>query len=149
MVAVAAASGVTFVDAETLDVVDELATVEPATGPTLVERGLDEPTLCAASGDSLSVIEIADDGPSVDTTLTMPGPVRDAYWNEPANLVHVVGTSPSGAPTVYVVEVHGNAVFADAELPFEPVSTGSRPAARLGPSHRGQALAFASDGRVP
>ena len=73
MVAVAAASGVTVVDAQTLDVVDELPTMEPATGLTLVERGLDEPTLYAASGDSLAVIPVADDGPSVDTTLTMPG----------------------------------------------------------------------------
>ena len=148
MVAVAAASGVTVVDAQTLDVVDELPTMEPATGLTLVERGLDEPTLYAAAGDSLAVIPVADDGPSIDKTLTMPGAIRDAFWNEPANLVHVVGTSPSGSPTVYVVEVHGNAVFADAELPFEPVTLALDLQPERPSSDRGQALAFASDGRV-
>ena len=147
LVAVATASGVTIVDARTLDVVEELPTVEPVTGLALVERGLDDPTLYAASGDTLAVIPFADDGPAVSTTVRMPGVVRTPAWNEPANLLHVAGTSPSGAPTLYVVELHSNAVFGDAELPFEPGALlldlqPERPSA-----DRGQALAIATDGR--
>ena len=53
----------------------------------------------------------------------MPGLVRDVVWNEPANLVHVIGETADGNPTIYVVEPHANAVYADAQLPFTPQVT--------------------------
>ena len=50
----------------------------------------------------------------------MPGPVTDIKWDRPTNLVHVLGSAPDGTPTIYVVEPHGNAVFADARPGFQP-----------------------------
>src|SRR5205085_278957 len=96
------------------------ATNDPATGLTIV-NGLDVPTVYVAAGGSLAWISIRDAGPALTSTLTMPGPVRDVFWDNASNIVHVLGVPPSGAgSTVYVVEPHGDAVFADAPLPFDP-----------------------------
>ncbi len=63
--------------------------------------------------------------------------------------VHVLGRTPGGAsPTIYVIEPHGNAIFADAKLPFEPTAwvTDAQP---LYPSQDRQAImAFSADGAV-
>lgn len=148
LLAVADQSGVSILDAWTLDLIEDLPTAEPVTALTLVADGLSEPTLYAAAGASLEIHALGDDGPSLPDSLTMPGPIRDLAWNEPANLVHALGDSPEGGPTVYVVEPHGNAVFVDVPLPTEPqhllVDTQpGRPDA-----DRGELLAIAADGTL-
>ena len=57
--------------------------------------------------------------PHLETTFKMPGDVRRVLFDEPTGMVHVLGTAPDGSgDTIYVVEPHANAVYADARLPF-------------------------------
>jgi hypothetical protein len=53
----------------------------------------------------------------------MPGPVRDLVFDPATQLIHVLGDAPDQrGSTIYVVEPHANAVFADAALPAELVA---------------------------
>ena len=148
LLAVADHSGVSILDAWTLDAIAEIPTDDPATALALVEDGLDEPTLYMSTGASLEAVPLLDEGPGLPHRLAMPGQIRDLAWNEPAGLLHALGEAPEGGPTVYVVEPHGNAVFADAPLSLEPAylladTQPERPA-----DDRGELLAVAPDGRL-
>ena len=73
----------------------------------------------------MAVLRLPDTGskdrPRLDTTLAMPGRVERVLFDEPTQMVHVLGRTPDGSgSTIYVIEPHGNAVFADARLPFSP-----------------------------
>jgi hypothetical protein len=83
---------------------------------------LEQPTIYLATGASaLATFTIAVDGTLAQTaSVVMPGPVTDIKWDRATNLVHVLGTAPDGTPTIYVVEPHTNAVFADSKLDFAP-----------------------------
>jgi hypothetical protein len=120
-VAVAEQEGVSFLDHQTLEEVDFVSLGAPSTGLAMV-RGLDDPTIYLATGDELAVVRVKGDEPATecgDCAVEMPGEVRDVYWNGASNQVHALGTSQDGAAdTIYVVEPHGNAVYADARLPF-------------------------------
>ncbi|MEJ7696432.1 MAG: hypothetical protein WKF78_07420 [Candidatus Limnocylindrales bacterium] len=110
---------------------------------------LEQPTIYAATGKAdLQIFTQADDGTlSQGDTVPMPGQVTQLRWDRPTNMVHVLGTSPAGRPTIYVVEPHGNAVFADAELPFQPTAwiLDVQPA---DPGHdRERAVAFSGTGQ--
>ncbi len=148
LLAVAAPTGVSILDAWTLDLIEELPTTEPVTALALVEEGLSEPTLYAAVGDRLDIYAIGENGPSLPDTLRMPGPIRDLAWNEPANLVHALGDAPEGGPTVYVVEPHGNAVFLDVPLPEEPAHLLADTQPDRPDDDRGELLAIAPGGTV-
>ena len=52
----------------------------------------------------------------------MPGAIRSVVWNEPTEPASTCRGTPAGGPTVYVVEPHGNALFADVPLPVEPIA---------------------------
>ena len=119
-VAVAGTEGVTVLDATTLEPLETVILDAPVSGMALVD-GLDEPTLYAAAGEQLQTVLLAEGGPRTGSAVPMPGEVSAVLYDEATNLVHAVGLTPDGeAHTVYVVEPHGNAVFADARLPFEP-----------------------------
>ncbi len=147
-VAAAAAAGITFVEPATARQTGSVPLDAPATG--LVEvTGIDEPTLYAASGSALAVVKIPDEGTaaSLDRTVWMPGPQERIAYNPASQLVHALGRTPDGmAATIYVVEPRGNAVFADAVLPFTPVAWATDTAAAHPSSDRQELLAFASDG---
>jgi dolichyl-phosphate-mannose--protein O-mannosyl transferase len=148
LLAVGAVDGIRILDARSLDQVDLVPTEDPVSGLVLVERGLSEPTLYLAAGTRLTHIPVREEGLGSPSSLVMPGPVRQPAWNEPANLVHVLGDRPGGGSTLYVVEPHGDSVFADAPLPTEPAfllvdTQPERPAL-----DRGQLLAVGSDGSV-
>ena len=119
VVAVADARGLTIRDAATLSDVGSIPIAAGATGLAL-DQSLDTPTLYVAAGRTLEQITVPPEGPATDAGgMTMPGVVRDVRWDAASNLIHVLGRTPNGkADTVYVVEPHGNAVFADARLPF-------------------------------
>ncbi len=124
-VAVAGAAGVTFVAPATGEVVDTVDVGAAASGLAKVV-GIDKPSLYAALADRrLAVVRLGEAGgtaarPVLDTTFKMPGLVRRVLFDEPTGLVHVLGRAPDGsADTIYVVEPHGNTVFADARLPFQ------------------------------
>ncbi|MDQ3492109.1 MAG: phospholipid carrier-dependent glycosyltransferase [Chloroflexota bacterium] len=122
-IAVAGAGGVTFLDAASLEPLETVTLDGAVRGMVLVD-GLDDPTLYAADGDQLKTILMADGGPRAGSDVPMPGPISQVLYDEATNLVHAVGLTPDGEDhTAYVVEPHGNAVFADARLPFEPVAS--------------------------
>ncbi|MGZ3586466.1 MAG: phospholipid carrier-dependent glycosyltransferase [Candidatus Limnocylindrales bacterium] len=118
-VAVADQVGITLRDPVKLDKLDSATLPAPATGLTLM-TGLDQPPLYVTTAAGLSWVALPNSGPpTVGGPLQMPGAVRDVAWDDATNLVHVLGRTPDGsADTVYVVEPHANAVFADAPLPF-------------------------------
>jgi hypothetical protein len=110
---------------------------------------LQHPAIYVATGSSsLATYAIAEDGTLTQAAgVPMPGAVTDIKWDRPTNLVHVLGRAPNGAPTIYVVEPHGNAVFADAELGFTP-STWILDVQPNDPRNdRERAIAFASPGQ--
>ncbi len=122
-IAVSDATGVAFVAPATGEVVDTVETGAAARGLARVE-GIDKPALYVALADRrLAVVKLGEAGgasrPALDTTFATPGDVRSVAFDEPTLMVHVLGRSPDGsADTVYVVEPHANAIYADARLPF-------------------------------
>jgi predicted membrane-bound dolichyl-phosphate-mannose-protein mannosyltransferase len=125
--AVADTLGVSFVSPAEGTVTQELPIAGGATGLTSTS-GLDAPRLYVAAGRALTVIKLPDSGtsatqPSVETSIPMPGPVSRVTFDPASVMVHVLGTTPDGsASTIYVIEPHGNAVYADARLPFAPAA---------------------------
>ncbi len=111
-------------------------------------------TTDAATGEpQVAVIAVSGDqatnGPSVTGTFALPGAGTRIIYDDASQLVEVLGEAQDGTgPTVYVVEPHGRAVFADHRLPFEPSAwvldhNGDYPAT----SH-GAILAFDSGGQT-
>ena len=147
-IAVADAAGITFLEPASGRETGSVPLDAPATGIVEVE-GLEDPTLYAASGDTLAVVKIptADAAASLDQTVWMPGAVERITFNPASQLVHVLGRTPDGAAsTVYVVEPRGNSVFADAALPFAPAAWATDVAAAYPATDRQQLLVFAPDG---
>lgn len=129
-VAVATEDGVTFVDPATAGISSEIAMEGGAHGLALV-TGIDDPKLYVTSGPfddpGYEVIvvggEKAEDGPVSDGRDPLPAPGTRVAYDEATQQVHILGRAPGATGsatddwTVYVVEPHGNAVFADAALP--------------------------------
>jgi hypothetical protein len=147
--AVAGRDGITILSAATLDVLDTLA-VGTVTGMALIEQGVDQPTIYAATDDGIQLIrDVNTDDPSVGQVLTMPGAIRDVFANPAAALVHVLGTTPDGsANTLYVIEPHSNSIFADAALPFAPQTVLMDVQPRRPATDRLDALAISGTGQV-
>ena len=120
LLAAADDTGISLLDAWTLDAIDEIPTSEPVSSLLLADRGGDEPTLYAASGGGLLSIPLTDDGAGSVASVWMPGPIHDLAWNGSAGLVHALGDAPEGGPTVYVVEPKGESVFIDVPLSTRP-----------------------------
>src|SRR4029079_6702533 len=140
-VAVADAKGVEMIDPGTGDLSDTvgiggkayglaLTTVDDAmlyvaTDPDPTTHVKGRIAIVAVSGDA------AKNGPVLLESIKMPGTVRRLPHDDATEMVHVLGRTPDGsAPTVYVIEAHARAVYADARLPIEPtawVMDSSRP----------------------
>jgi hypothetical protein len=148
--AVAGQDGITILDAGSLDQIQLIATDSPVTGMALVEQGVDAPTIYAAAGSIVQLVRVpSGESPAAGERLSMPAPVRDVFANPATALVHVLGTAPDGvSSTLYVVEPHSNAYFADALLPFEPLAVLMDVQPRRPADDRLDALAIAPDGRV-
>ncbi len=132
-VAVANASGITFVLPAAGTQATTIAVAGGAQGVVEV-TGVDDPKLYATSngnGPAFQVIDLGQNGteanPSVARTQVMPGRVGLVAYDQATQQVHILGSTPAtegspSAPTVYVVEPHANAVYADARLPAEPAA---------------------------
>jgi hypothetical protein len=123
----------------------------PVTGLAAVSGVQDNPTLYLAAGREVTVVDLGsapNATPTIAATIPMPGPVEDVRFNPASELVHVLGETAAGGPTVYVIEPHGNAVFADATLPFRPAVWVADVAPATPAADREQLLLFAPDGEV-
>jgi Gpi18-like mannosyltransferase len=137
-VAAATDDGVAFIDPQRASLVDTITLAGGAHGLALV-AGLDDNKLYATSGEpsapSYDVITVGGDtaknGPVDQGLHPLPGPGSWVAFDEASQQVHILGLAPGatdGGPwTVYVVEPHGNAVYADARLPdgFVPSAWGA------------------------
>jgi hypothetical protein len=165
-VAVAAADGVAFVGPSSGEVISTTPLDGGAHGIAAIS-GVDDPKLYVTTGGTsegapgeVAVIVTggtpAKDGPVLQRTIALPGAGTRVVFDDASEMVHVLGTTPDGEAstiyviephsTIYVIDPHGNAVFADARLPFAPAAL-AIDVARLYPSaDRQQILAFDSAG---
>jgi predicted membrane-bound dolichyl-phosphate-mannose-protein mannosyltransferase len=155
-IAVAGPTGLTFLDARSAARVSSIEIEGGAHGLAHV-TGIDDPRLYVASGSpaepTFTVVRIAgegvQDGPVVTATQPMPGAGSRVVYDEPTRQVHILGRTQAGDGwTVYVVEPHGNAVYADATLPFEPSAWALDASPGYSTGDRQQLLVFAADGSV-
>ncbi|HEX7471974.1 MAG TPA: phospholipid carrier-dependent glycosyltransferase [Candidatus Limnocylindrales bacterium] len=152
-VAVADSAGVAIVSPSDGSIGDDVPISGGATGLVLTSN-LDAPRLYVATGTTLTVLKLSDDGaahvaPSVETTIKMPGPVTRVTFDAASVIVHALGTTPDGtASTVYAVEPHANSVFADARLPFAPAAWATDVQEDYPSADRQAILAFDAAGSV-
>ena len=141
-VAVATSDGVAFIDPERGTLITTIPLEGGAHGLGSV-TGLDSPRLYATAGTAADpkydVIAVGGDAAKNGPTdqgiglglQPLPGPGTWVVYDAASQMVHIFGLAPgatAGGPwTVYVVEPHGNAVFADARLPdgFVPTAWGA------------------------
>ncbi len=149
LVAVAASEGLVLLDAAALTPVDVISSQTPVTAVVRVE-GPAEPTLYATTGSRLIRVEVkTGQSPKQVPDVWMPAPVRDLVYDRATQLIHVLGDAvDGGGPTVYVVEPHANAVFADVRLGDEPVAWALDADAERPTQDREQLLAISSSGTM-
>ncbi|MEO8468631.1 MAG: phospholipid carrier-dependent glycosyltransferase [Chloroflexota bacterium] len=154
-VALAVPDGVAFLDTAT-------ATIQTTIGLPGVPSGMDFTT--NLDKDRLYVSYLADDGPhvatvntpgtgsapSLDVTFVLPGTAAGwVGYDLATQMVHVLGSRPdTGEPTVYVIEPHSRAVYADAALPFSPAALVLDANQRYPSADREQLLAFSASGSI-
>ncbi|MFN8619595.1 MAG: hypothetical protein U0869_02455 [Chloroflexota bacterium] len=124
VVAVAARDGALLLDATTLVTLDAADVGGPATGVGLNTDGLDKPVLYVSGPTNVKGFKLEDSGPQPRGSIPVPAGAAPStvLWNAPVNLMHVLGQTADGQPTVYVIEPNGDSLFADARLPFAPVA---------------------------
>jgi predicted membrane-bound dolichyl-phosphate-mannose-protein mannosyltransferase len=136
-VAVATSDGVAFIDPARASLITTMTLDGGAHGLAMV-TGLDDPKLYATTGrpddPGYEVVAIGGDaakeGPVDQGRHPLPAPATRVVYDDATQMVHILGKIPGstgsdGDPwTVYAVEPHANAVFADARLPadFRPAA---------------------------
>ncbi|HET9613768.1 MAG TPA: hypothetical protein VFP22_03055, partial [Candidatus Limnocylindrales bacterium] len=128
-IAVADARGVELIDEGTGTLSRTVDVGAPAHGLALTTMNsgtlyvATDPDKASATPGRIAIVAVGGDpaknGAAYQTAMAMPGAVTRVAWDDATEMVHVLGTTPDGsASTVYVIEPHGNAVYADARLPF-------------------------------
>jgi 4-amino-4-deoxy-L-arabinose transferase-like glycosyltransferase len=148
-VAVAGTDGVTFLTS-TASPLGAVPTDAPATGLALV-TGIDSGSdLYVTAGPEVRRISVdAGQAPDDIGSVWMPAPATDIRYDTATELIHVLGAGADGSGVaVYTIEPHGNAVFADIPLPFEPAAWLIDEAPLYPASDRQQLIAVAEDGTV-
>ena len=150
--------GVAFVDATTGSIVTTLDVGGPVHGVVGISDINEDPiyaTVMTDEGPQVAVV-IAKSGesPRLQTSFTLPGAEAGrAFYDQAARMVHVEGSvatpsSEAGATTIYVIEPHANAVYADAALPYAPSAIVLDDNQEYPSSDRQQLLAFDEAGRA-
>jgi 4-amino-4-deoxy-L-arabinose transferase-like glycosyltransferase len=163
--AVADSHGVTFVSSAGGSVVQTLVLPGGAHGLATV-TGLDDPKLYVTAGSAsqpkVTIIDTGGKSGSEQATtgdsIALPAPATWVGYNSATQEVHVLGRQPTDGSgpfdrsgdgwTVYSIETHANAVFADASLPFEPIATTMDTNELYPSSDREQVLAVDAAGQV-
>ncbi len=122
VVAVAAPAGVEIVDPSSLRILRTLGTESPVLGLGYMPYGTGEPLLYVAREGEVTAWRFDRTGPIPREPVRLPGSGGPVLWNDTASLIHVVGRTAAGEPTVWVIEPNGSSLFADARLPFTPVA---------------------------
>ena len=160
-VAVATSGGVAFIDPARVSLITTMPLDGGARGLAAV-NGLDNPRLYATTGQPDSpgyeVFAIggdaARDSPVDQGKHPLPAPGTRIVYDDASQMVHILGRIPGstgsdGDPwTVYVIEPHANAVYADARLPvgFTPAAWAADIAADYPSADRQQLLVFDGSG---
>ena len=123
--------------------------------------GLDNPKLYVTSGDATkpgyNEITVGGDGAAngpVNKGLNpLPAPGTSVVYDEASQMIHILGKAPdatdAGPWTVYVVEPHGNAVFADARCIRPRTASSSSCSTRTGRRRRSTRDPTPSHGGCP
>jgi hypothetical protein len=130
-VAVADANGVEVIDPSAGTLTTTVAIGGPAHGLALTTVDdarlyvTTDPDPATAAKGKIAIVAVGGDaaanGPALLESMAMPGPVSRVAYDDATEMVHVLGRTPDGsAATVYVIEPHARAVYADARLPIEP-----------------------------
>ncbi len=149
-VAVAGSAGVAFLAAGTTDRLADVPTKVPATSLALV-TGIDGGSdLYVATGATLTKISVdAGQAPAVVGSVWLPAEAIDVQFNVATEFVHVLGRTADGAGvTVYSVEPHGDSVFSDIPLAFDPAAWVLDDAPLYQADDREQLLALSDDGTI-
>jgi C-terminal four TMM region of protein-O-mannosyltransferase/Dolichyl-phosphate-mannose-protein mannosyltransferase len=155
---VGTADGVAFVDEDTGNIATTLDVDGPVHGVVGINDINNDPiyaTVMTPDGPEVAVV-IAKTGedPTLERSFTLPGDrAGRAFYDLASRMVHVEGSVPAagdqaGATTVYVIEPHANAIYADAALPYTPSAIVLDDNQEYPASDRQQLLAFDEAGRV-
>ncbi|HYL40815.1 MAG TPA: phospholipid carrier-dependent glycosyltransferase, partial [Candidatus Binatus sp.] len=162
-VAVAHSGGVAIVNTGTGKVVSNVAIQGTIGGITATQGLANDPlyvSTLTSEGPKIAVLNTAaDSSPALSTTFRLPGDAAGpVFFDDASKMVHAVGTAPTtagwfesstpGSPTVYVIEPHANSVYADAQLPFSPVSLAMDSNRSYPTTDRQQLLAFSASGQM-
>ena len=167
-VAVAMSTGISFIDPATAGISSTIGMDGGAHGLAYV-TGIDDAKLYVTSGSvddpAYEIVAVGGDsaknGPvKVGGRHPLPAPGTRVAYDEASQQVHVLGAAfePAGSPdtadgggwTVYVIEPHANAVYADARLPagMEPVAWALDVEADHPAEDRQQLLVFGAEGQT-
>jgi hypothetical protein len=155
---VATDAGVAFIDPDTGNVSRTLDVKGKVRGLVAINDIENDPiyaSVLTANGPRVTTI-IAASGkdPRIDQTFTLPGSTAGrAYFDQAARMVHIEGSvqegrEGAGGETIYVIEPHGNAAYADAQLPFVPSKIVLDDNQQYPSSDRQQLLAFDPGGQA-
>jgi C-terminal four TMM region of protein-O-mannosyltransferase/Dolichyl-phosphate-mannose-protein mannosyltransferase len=159
-IAIGTANGVAFID-ETDGTISETFDVGgPVKGLVGINNIQDDPIYASVEtpdGPRIAIVIAKTGDPPrthLDQTLTLPGATAGrAYYDLTTEMVHVEGSVPTtdgsaGADTIYVIEPHGGAVYADAPLSFVPTVMVLDQNQAYPSTDREQLLAFDAGGGV-
>jgi len=163
-IAIANATGLTLLDGatggveRTLKVGTGAGDLEgPVRGVTDTTDLQDDPMYVTVEGPNGPLVDVVKGtangaSPSKVTSFKLPGDSAGwAFFDHASRMVHVLGSvqhDPARAPTVYVIEPHANAVYADAPLPASPAAIVLDDNGDYEQTDRQQLLSLAADGQV-
>jgi len=151
-------AGVAFIDSDTGKVSRTLDVGGRVHGLVAINDIQDDPiyaSVLTPDGPAFSVV-IAASGkdPRLDRTYTLPGSTAGrAYFDQASRMVHIEGSvqeghEGAGDDTIYVIEPHGNAIYADARLPYVPSAIVLDDNQQYPSNDRQQLLAFDAGGQA-